>query len=291
MARELHTKRLTDDRKAARAEVVRRTFSSLGSRIFRLYFFGQMVSLSGTWMQGVAQAWLVLRLTGSGTALGLVVSLQFLPVLLFAPLGGLVADRLPKRRVLFVTQSTAGLLAAVLGLTVATGIVQVWMVYVLAACLGVVNSVDNPIRQTFVIEMVGADQLANAVTLNSVMVNLARVLGPAVAGILIATVGLAPCFFVNAASYLTVLVGLTLMRPDELMPTPAQPRRRGQLREGLAYVRRTPELLTPLLMMGVIGTLAYEFQVILPLVARFSFHGGAGSYAALTAAMGAGAVV
>jgi MFS family permease len=249
-----------------------------------------MISLSGTWMQGVAQAWLVLRLTGSGTALGLVTALQFLPVLLFGPLGGLVADRLPKRRVLYVTQAAAGVLAAVLGATVATGVVRLWMVYALAAGLGIVNSVDNPIRQTFVLEMVGSDQLTNAVTLNSVMVNLARVLGPAAAGVLIATVGLAPCFFVNAASYIAVLSGLALMRGSELMPTPPQPRRTGQLREGLRYVRRTPELLSPLLMMAAIGTLAYEFQVILPLVARFTFHGGAGAYAAMTAAMGVGAV-
>jgi MFS family permease len=269
----------------------RRTFSSLRVRNYRLYFFGQMISLSGTWMQGVAQAWLVLKLTGSGTALGLVTALQFLPVLLFGPLGGLVADRFEKRKVLYGTQTVAGLLALTLGLLVMTDVVQLWMVFALAAGLGFVNTVDNPTRQTFILEMVGPAELTNAVSLNSVMVNLARVIGPAVAATLIATVGLATCFLANSASYVAVLVGLALMRSADLRPTPPQPRKKGQVREGLRYVRRTPELLSPLLMMAVIGTLAYEFQVILPLVAKFTFHGGAGTYGVMSSCMGAGAVV
>jgi len=273
------------------APVVRRTVSSLGVRNFRLYFFGQMVSLSGTWMQSVAQAWLVLKLTGSGTALGLVVALQFLPVLLFGPLGGLVADRCDKRRLLYATQTSAGLLALALGLLVSFDVVRLWMVFALAAGFGLVNAVDSPARQTFVHEMVGADELPNAVTLNSVMVNLARAVGPAVAGVLIATVGLGPCFLINAGSYLAVLVALSLMRTDELQPTIPQPRARGQIREGFRYVRATPALSTPLLMMAVIGTLAYEFGVILPLMARFTFHGDAGTYGLMSSCMGVGAVV
>ncbi len=269
----------------------RRTFSSFAVPNYRRYALGQLVSLSGTWMQGVAQAWLVLRLTGSGTALGLVTALQFLPVLLLGAMGGVVADRFAKRRILVATQVAAGLLALTLGVLVATDRVELWMVYALAAGLGVVNAVDNPTRQTFVLEMVGPDQLTNAVSLNSVMVNLARVVGPAIAGVLIATLGLAPCFFLNAGSYLAVLVSLASMRSDELRPAPTQPRAKGQLREGLRYVRATPEVLWPLSMMAVVGTLAYEFQVILPLLARYTFGGDAGTYALMTSLMGAGAVV
>jgi MFS family permease len=269
----------------------RRTFASLSVRNYRLYLVGQMVSLTGTWMQGVAQAWLVLELTHSGTALGFVTALQFLPVLLFGPVGGLVADRVDKRRVLYLTQSVAGLLALTLGLVVALGVVRLWMVFALAAGLGFVNLIDNPARQTFVLEMVGPGQLTNAVSLNSVTVNLARVFGPALAGLLIATVGLSTCFLLNAGSYVAVLVALALMHSSELSPSPPQPRARGQLLEGFRYVRSSPELLIPLLLMAVVGTLAYEFQVILPLVAKYTFHGGPGMYGVMSAFMGAGAVV
>lgn len=270
---------------------LRRIVSSLAVRNFRLYFFGQMVSLSGTWMQSVAQAWLVLKLTNSGTALGLVIALQFLPVLLLGPAGGLLADRFDKRRLLLATQTGAGLLALALGILVSTDAVRLWMVYALACGLGVVNSIDSPTRQTFVLEMVGSEQLGNAVTLNSVMVNLARVFGPAAAGALIATVGLGPCFLFNAGSYLAVLVALGLMRVEELQRSEPQPRGKGQLREGFRYVRSTPALLVPLLMMAVIGTLAYEFAVVLPLMAKFTFHGDAGTYGLMTSFMGGGAVV
>ena len=275
----------------SRAAVVARIFSSLKVPNYRLYFVGQVVSLSGTWMQGVAQAWLVLDLTGSGTALGLVSSLQFLPVLLFGPLGGVLADRFDKRRLLYGTQTAAAALAATLGVLVATGVVQVWMVYVLATCLGFVYVIDNPTRQTFIHEMVGANDLTNAVSLNSVVVNVARVIGPGLAGTLIVAVGLAPCFFINAASYGAVLVALFLMNPQRLHRGANQARRRGQLREGLRYVRSTPEVFVPLVMMAIVGTLAYEFQVVLPLLARFTFHGDAGTYGAMSMVMGLGAVV
>ncbi|HLA66563.1 MAG TPA: MFS transporter [Acidimicrobiia bacterium] len=275
----------------SRAAVVARIFSSLKVPNYRLYFVGQVVSLSGTWMQGVAQAWLVLDLTGSGTALGLVSSLQFLPVLLFGPLGGVLADRFDKRRLLYGTQTAAAALAATLGVLVATGVVQVWMVYVLATCLGFVYVIDNPTRQTFIHEMVGANDLTNAVSLNSVVVNVARVIGPGLAGTLIVAVGLAPCFFINAASYGAVLVALFLMNPQRLHRGANQARGRGQLREGLRYVRSTPEVFVPLVMMAIVGTLAYEFQVVLPLLARFTFHGDAGTYGAMSMVMGLGAVV
>ena len=266
-------------------------FSSLRIPNYRLYFTGQAISLSGTWMQGVAQAWLVLDLTGSGTALGLVSSLQFLPVLLFGPLGGVIADRFDKRKILYATQVTAATLAAVLGTLVATGLIEVWMVFVLASLLGFVTVVDNPTRQTFLHEMVGPENLTNAVSLNSVVINVARVIGPGVAGTLILTVGLAPCFFINAASYVAVLVALYLMNPDRFHRQPRQERRRGQLREGLRYVWSTPAVRVPLLMMAIVGTLAYEFQVVLPLLARFTFGGDAATYGTMSALMGLGAVI
>ena len=268
------------------------TFGAVhSSRNYRIYLVGQSISLCGTWMQTVAQAWLVLKLTGSGTALGFVVALQFLPVLLFGPWGGVVADRMPKRRLLLITQVSFGLLALLLGTLTATGVVTLWMVYVVALCFGCVTALDNPARQTFVLEMVGREHLPNAVTLNTVNINMARVIGPALAGLVIALIGIAPCFFLNAASYVAVIVALLMMTVSELRPLPAQPRAKGQLREGFAYVWSNPKLRTPLLMMAIVGTLAYEFQVILPLVAKYTFGGDAATYAVMTGAMGLGAVV
>lgn len=269
---------------------LRRTFSSLHVRNYRVFFVGQSVSLSGTWIQRVAQAWLVLELTGSGTAVGLVTALQFVPLLLLAPMGGVVADRVDKRRLLMVTQTLAATWAGALAVVVLTGVVQLWMVYLLALLLGLAGSVDNPTRQTFVLEMVGKSQLTNALALNSSLVNAARVVGPAIAGVLIVTVGIGWCFAINSASYLAVIAALGVMRPGELNPGPIQPRRPGQLREGLRYVRSTPAVSTPILMMAVAGTFAYEYQVVLPLVAKFSFGGNAQTFTTMTSAMGLGAV-
>ncbi len=268
----------------------RGTFSSLQVRNYRLYYIGQGISLTGTWIQRVAQAWLVLDLTNSGTAVGLVTALQFLPVLVLGPLGGVITDRVDKRRMLLVTQSLAMACAAALGAVVLTGVVALWMVYILAFILGMAASIDNPTRQTFVLEMVGRDRLTNALSLHSALVNAARVVGPAVAGLLIVGIGIGWCFAVNAATYLAVIVALNLMSTDELETPPRQVRRPGQLREGLRYIRSTPEVLTPLLLMAVAGTLAYEYQVVLPLLARFTFDGDARTFAAMTSAMGAGAV-
>jgi len=267
------------------------TFSSLKIWNYRLYFTGQAISLCGTWMQTIAQSWLVLKITGSGTALGLVTALQHLPILLLGPLGGVIADRFPKRKILFVTQSTFGLLALILGILVATDTVQLWMVNVLAFMFGLVNAIDNPTRQIFVIEMVKKEQLGNAVALNSTQVNVARIVGPAIAGVLIATVGLAWCFAINSISYIAVLIALFIMRMDDLHPIVPVPRAKGQLREGFRYVASNPLLRDTLIMMAIIGTLSYEFNVILPLFARFTFHGDARTYAALTSAMGLGSVI
>lgn len=271
--------------------LVASTFGALALPNYRRYAAAQAVSLSGTWMQRVAQAWLVLELGGSGTDVGVVTALQFVPLLVLGAWAGVVVDRVDKRRLLVVTQAGAGVLALVLGLLTALGAARLWTVMALALALGVVHLFDNPARQTFVLEMVGPAQLANAVTLNSVTVNAARTLGPALAGLLIATVGIAACFFVNAASYVLVVAAFALMRRADLAPSPVMPRGPRQLREGLAYVWRTPEVRAPLLVVAVVGTLAYEFQVVLPLMARYVFDGGAGTYGVMTSCMGAGAVV
>lgn len=271
--------------------ITKRTFSSLKFRNYRLYVISQIISFSGTWMQSVAQAWLVLELTGSGTQLGTILACQFVPTLLLAPYGGMIADRFEKRRLIIGTQTTAGALAATLGILTITGSVRLWMVYVIAAGFGSVTALDNPSRQTFVMEMVGPDDVSNAVTLNSVVVNLARAIGPAVAGVVIATVGVGECFIANSLSYGAVVVAMFLIRQSELHPSSRSVRAKGQLREGFAYVWRTPVLRLTLLMLAIIGTLTYEFSTTLPLFAEFTFGRGAGGLAAMTSLMGVGAVL
>lgn len=270
----------------------RDTFSSLQHRNYRLYFIGQIISVSGTWMQRLAQAWLILRLThNNGFALGVESGLQFLPVLLFGAWGGVIADRYDKRKLLYLTQILAGVLALGLGLIVAVGAATVLLDYMFSVLLGFVNVIDNPARQTFVMELVGRDELPNAVGLNSVVMNSSRVVGPAIGGIVISVVGLAPCFFFNGASYLAVLLALWMMSADQLRPVAIVPRAKGQLREGFRYVWSDRMVRTPLVMMAVIGTLAFNFQVVIPLISTNTFGLGAGGFGGLTSAMGAGAVL
>jgi MFS family permease len=273
------------------AEAPAGRFAALSNRNFRRYFVGQIISMSGTWMHLIAFGWLVLELTGSGTNLGVVTALQSFPVLFFASWGGVLADRFPKRIVLAVAETELTLVALTLGTLVATHHIELWMVYVLAALTGLGNAIDMPTRQVFVAEIVGPANLPNAVTLNSIVINLARIVGPAIAGLVISTLGIAPCFLFNAASFTALLIALALMDGRQLSPAPPSPRAPRQLREGLAYVRHTPELFVPLLMMAVIGCLAFEMPVILPLVARFSLGGDAGTYSLMINAMGLGAVV
>ncbi len=218
----------------------RRTFAALSVRNYRLFFRGQIVSVSGTWMQTVAQAWLVLSLTDSGVALGLVTAAQFLPMLLLGPWGGVLADRVDKRRFLVGTQIAAATCAATLGILVVSDVIEVWMVAVIAVALGVVNALDVPVRQSFVSELVGPDLVPNAVSLSSTVMHGARIVGPALAGVLIALWGTGPCFLLNAASYGAALVALARMRPAELHRSEPRPRAPGQLREGLRYVWATP---------------------------------------------------
>ena len=267
------------------------SFGALGVRNYRFFLLGQIVSVTGTWMQSVAQAWLVLKLTNSGAYLGIVIALQMLPVLLFGAWGGLIADRFDKRRVLVGTGIIAAALALVLGVLTATGVVTVWMVAAVAFALGMVNVVDVPTRQSFVTEMVGREHLVNAVSLNGVIMNGGRLIGPAAAGLIIATVGIAPCFFINSASYLAVIAGLLAIRGGELFRSAPVARARGQLVEGFRYVWRTPELRTPLLMMALVGTFAYEFSVTLPIFTKFTFHSGAEVFGLMTSFMAGGSVL
>jgi len=260
-------------------------------RNFRLYIIGQTISQAGTWMQAIGQGWLVLRLTGSGTALGVVIACQALPVLFFAPAGGLLVDRVDKQKLLIVTQVLSGVLALVLWALTATDTVEVWMVYGLALMLGFVLVFDNPVRQSMPIELVGPELLTNAVSLNNINFNVSRVFGPALAGVTIRQFGISPCFLLNGVTYGTVVIALLLLRTGELHIQPRQPRARRQVRAGMRYVWRTPQLRVPVILMFVVGMLTYETAVTLPLLAKDTFRGGAGTYSLFTAAMGVGAVI
>jgi MFS family permease len=267
------------------------TFTSLHVRNYRLYATGGFVSNIGTWMQRVAQDWLVLQLSGhSGIALGITTGLQFLPMLLLAPFAGTVADRFSKRKVLMLTQASMAVVGAVLGVLDITGVVRVWHVFLLALLLGVGAAVDAPARQSFVIEMVGRNDLQNAVALNSASFNLGRVIGPAVAGFLIVFVGTGPVFLINAASFGAVIFALKKMRPAELSPVPRAPRGKGQVLEGIRYVRRRPDLLLVMIVVFFVGTFGLNFQMTSALMATQVFHKGAGEYGVLGSIVAIGSV-
>jgi MFS family permease len=267
------------------------TFRSLRVRNFRLFFIGQLVSQAGTWMQSVAIIWVVLQLTDDGVALGLVTAAQFLPVLVLGAWAGVVADRVDRHRFMIATQCAFAIVAV--GFTVLTfsGGENLALIYVLSLAFGLVTALDNPARRSLVVELVGERDIPNAVGLNSALMTGARVVGPAVAGVLITTSGPRWCFLVNALTYVAVLVALLRIDRSKLRTPPRVPRARGQLREGFRYVWRTPELRLPLVLLTVIGTLAFEFQVTLPLLAERTFQGGAGTFTMLYSAMSAGSVV
>ncbi len=267
-----------------------RTFRSLGNRNYRLFTVGQVVSNTGSWMQRVAQDWLVLELThGSGTALGITTGLQFLPMLA-SPWGGMIADRYPKRTILMATQALMGGLAAILGILALTGTVRTWHVYLLALALGMVTAVDNPTRQAFAAEMVGKSAVPNAIALNSAVFNLARIVGPAAAGLVISVAGTPVAFLINAASYGAVLAGLKLMRPAELHTAEPVRRASGQLRESVSYVRARPELWIPLVCVFFVSTFGMNFQVTNALMSRQVFHTGAGAFGIASAVYALGAL-
>lgn len=269
---------------------LRSTFESLYDRDYRLYFIGHGVSVVGNWIQKVAQAWLVLELTGSGTLLGVTVGLQQLPTLLLTPWGGLLADRVDRRKLLICTQSAAMLPALVLGVLTALEQATVWLVMLLALVLGTVEALDKPARHTFVADLVGRNHLVNAVALNNTLFNAAKVIGPAVAGVLISTAGVAVAFLLNGLSYAAVVVVLLLI-PARPPHAAAPGRGRGQLREGARYALSTPAVAAPLALMTVAGLLAYEWTVTLPLFAVETFDGDADLVGLFFSAMGAGAVV
>jgi len=266
-------------------------FAALGVRNYRLYFGAQVVSNTGTWMQRIAQDWLVLQITDSPLAVGITTALQFLPMLLLGLWGGLIADRYPKRRLLLLTQLGMGTLAALLGVLTLTGSVQVWQVYLIALALGLATVLDNPARQTFVNELVPQVLVRNAVSLNSGNFQLARMLGPAVAGVVISLVGSGWAFSVNAISYLAPIAALLAMRTSELQPQPRPARGPGQIREGLRYVRSRPQLLWPIVLVFFIGTFGYNFAIILSAYTKNVFDAGADVYGLLNTAMAAGSVV
>jgi MFS family permease len=266
--------------------------SPLRTRNYRLYFCGQVISVPGTWLQTVAQAWLVLQLSSSGTALGVTVALQTVPVLVLGAWTGSVADAVDKRKLLLITQASQGLLALVLGILALTGVVQLWMVWILALGLGIARSFDTPTRQAFVSELVDGDALPRAIGINSTVVSAARMIGPAAGGAIIALFGVGVCFLINAASFLGPLCGLLAMDVGKLnRPDVRAARAPHAVRAGLSYVNSRRDLLIPLLMMAIVGTLAFEFQVTIPLMAHSAFHLGATGFGLLYAAMGVGAVI
>jgi MFS family permease len=273
-----------------------RAASAFGHRNFRLFFAGQAVSLVGTWMQQVAQGWLVLTLGGDAFALGLVATAQFLPVMILGLFAGVLADVLPKRQTLIVVQAVMMSLAVVLTILTATGVVEIWMIMVLALLLGCANAVDMPVRQSFAIEMVGQRDVGNAVAINSAMFNGARVVGPALAGLTIGAFGMAPAFAINALSFLAVLIGLSLMRDEELHAARLVPRPRSvgavfeNLREGLSFVRHTPLVLLAVTTVGLTATFGMNFQVVIPPLAQDALGSDASGYGFLMTASGLGAL-
>jgi len=274
----------------AKGGALGRTFSSLRVRNFRLFIGGQVLSGIGTWMQWVAAPWLVLELTGSGVALGIDTALASLPILLVGAWGGVLADRFDNRRLQLGTQIAYALLAALLFALDATGVVRVWMVYAISFATGIVTAVDMPTRQSFYLEMVGPEDLTNAMSLNTATFTGTRIVGPVIAGAMITTVGTAPVFLANALTYLAVVAALLAMRTAELHPRERATRGRGQVREGIAYVWRSPGLRRPMLLMAVVFLFSFNFAVLLPLLAVRSFDGDAGTFAGLLALMGVGSL-
>jgi len=271
---------------------VHRTFHSLHTRNFRLYFIGQVVSVTGTWLNATASAWLVLRLSNSGVALGINTALTFLPILLIGAIGGMLADRYDKRKILISTQAAYAILALTLFVLAATDVAQLWMVYALSLAAGLVTALDNPTRQSFYMELVPEDDLTNAVSLNSAVFMAARIVGASAAALVITTIGLANCFLIDALSYVAVIGALLAMRTKDLHGREERKSgERGSVREGFRYVWNTPELRRPLVLMTIVFTFAFNWAVLLPLLAKRTFGGDAATFGIMSALTGAGALV
>jgi len=266
-------------------------FAAFGNRNFRLYFIGQTISSIGTWTQSLAVVWLVLELTNRADRLGIATALQFIPMLLLGAPAGVLADKIDNRRLLVATSAASGLLALAFGVVVATGSVTIWWIYALTLLLGFVLAVERPAMQAILYQLVGPELLPSGVAANSTINSFSRLIGPAIAGVLIATVGVNACFFINAASYLVVIGALVALRSSELVSRPLVGRAKGKLREGFAYVRSHPDVARPLLVMTVVGTVAYNFQTTFPSMVRFGFHRGAGSVGTAMSVSAIGSII
>ncbi len=276
------------------SSTLQQSFSALRVRNYRLYWIGQLISISGTWMQTTAQAWVVLSLSGSALALGTVTTLQFLPITLLSLFGGVIADRIEKRKLVLITQTLAMLQAAVFGMLVASAQIQVWHIYILAAVQGIINAIDNPVRQAFASELVGKDDRANAIALNSTLFNAARVIGPGLAGVLIAQFGAATALFLNAASFSAIIIGLLMMNPLEFFAKSgkrvhASPKT--EFIEGLRYVLASPPTMAVMIVVAAIGTFGYNFSIVLPLLGGFVLNTTAVEFGALGTALGVGSLL
>jgi MFS family permease len=266
-------------------------FAAFGNRNFRLYFIGQTISSIGSWTQSLAVIWLVLEITNRSDRLGVAMALQFLPMLLLGAPAGVLADKIDNRRLLRATSTASGLLALTFGVVVATGHVTIWWIYALTMLLGVVLAVERPAMQAILFQLVGPELLPGAVAANSTINSVSRLIGPAIAGALIATVGVGTCFFINAASYLVVIAALVALRSSELVDRPLIGQAKGKLREGFAYVRTHPDVGRPLLIMTVLGAVAYNFQTTFPSMVRFGFHLGAGSVGTVLSVSAVGSII
>lgn len=272
---------------------VRTAFRAFQNYNYRLYWSGQVISVTGTWMQRIAQAWLVLQITNSPLALGTIATVQFAPILMFSLFGGVLADRLPKLKVLTVTQAVMAAQALLFAVLTSSGHINLLEIYLLSSVLGIASALDQPTRQAFLMEMVGKEDLPNAVALNSIQFNIARIAGPALGGFAIAIIGVAGCFYLNSLSFVAVIGALLVMNQSQFHDVP--PRITGrvlpQLAEGVRYAVSTPEIALVLIVLGIVGTAGYNFTVMLPLVAKYSLHSGPGGFGLLTSAMGVGSVI
>lgn len=269
------------------------SFPALNSRNFRLFWFGQMISLIGTWMQNIGQGWLVLKLTNSSFLLGLVSAVQFLPVMLFSLFAGVIIDRFPKRKLILFTQTSFAISAFILATLTALKIINYWEILALALLNGFLNTVDMPARQSFIIDLVGRKDLMNAIALNSAVFNAARIVGPAIAGILIGKLGYAVCFYLNSASFIAVIIGLILITVEGKTPKINDVKAKifDDLRDGLIYIKNTPIILTTILMIAILSTFSMNFNVLVPVFTNNVLHREATGYGMLMSAMGTGALV
>jgi MFS family permease len=266
-------------------------FAAFGNRNFRLYFIGQTISSIGSWAQSLAVTWLVLELTDRSDQLGLALALQFLPMLILGAPAGVLADRLDNRRVLLATSTASGMLALTFGIVVTTGHATIWWIYALTFLLGLVLAVERPTMQAILFQLVGRDLLPNAVAANGTINSVSRLIGPAIAGGLIATVGVSVGFFINAGSYLIVIAALLALRTSELVARPMMGQTKGKLREGFAYVRTHPEVARPLVVMSIVGAIALNFPTTFPSMVRFGFHRGAGAVGAAMSVSAIGSIL